>query len=130
MNDRVKVLAAFKSFQKQPTEAEIVTIARQLLDEHAASREAATKALNLTCGACQGTGQAHSEIAGGVTTCWACGGDGKPNDKIQSLPALEQADHERLYKLTRLIAGPHGKAVLQVIREYMPDLFKSEGSMH
>lgn len=118
----------FKSFAKLPTEAEIVAIARQLLEEHAASREAATKAHNLTCGACQGSGQAHSEIAGGVTTCWACGGDGKPNDRIQALPALETADHDRIYKLGRLLAGPHRVAVLQLIREYMPDLFKSEGA--
>lgn len=122
--------ATFKSFQKQPTEAEIVAIARQLLEEHAASREAATKALNLTCGACQGSGQAHSDIAGGVTTCWACGGNGKPNDRISSLPALEPVDDERIYKLGRLLAGPHRVAVLKVIREYMPDLFKSEGAVN
>lgn len=121
---------AFRTFKPLPTEAEIVAIARQLLEEHAASREAATAAFNLTCGACQGSGRAHSEIAGGVTTCWACGGDGKPNDRIKSLPALETADHERLYKIGQLLKGPHRVAVLKLIREYMPDLFRSEGSVN
>lgn len=122
--------STFKTFKRQPTEADIVAIARELLEEHAASREAATKAHNLTCGACQGSGQAHSEIAGGQTTCWACGGDGKPNDRIASLPALAPIDHERLYKLGQLLRSPHRVAVLQVIREYMPDLFRSEGAVN
>lgn len=111
----------------QPSEAEIVAIARQLLEEHAASREAATQAHNVVCGNCQGSGTAYSEIAQQDTRCWACQGTGQPNDKIQSLPALEQADHERLYKIQRLLMGPHRAAVLQLLRDYMPDLYRQDG---
>ena len=120
--------STFKTFKPLPTEADIVAIARDLLEEHAASREAATEANNLVCGNCQGDGNAFSEIAGEMTRCWACEGTGQPNDKVQSLPALSPVDHERLYKLGRLLAGPHRVAVLGVIREYVPDLFKSEGA--
>jgi hypothetical protein len=120
----------FKSLQRPPTEGEIVAIARQLLEEHAASRKAATDANNLVCGNCQGSGNAFSDIAQQITRCWACEGTGQPNDKITSLPALEHADHERIWKLGQLLQGPHRVAVLAIVREFMPDLFKSEGAVN
>ena len=121
---------AFKSIPTYPPEAQIVALATQLLEDHAASREAATKAANLVCGACQGGKTCHSEIAGGVVECWACGGTGAANDKITSLPALAAPDHERLYQLMQLLKGPHGTAVLAVVREYMPDLFRADGAVN
>lgn len=96
----------FKSFPRQPTEAEIVAIARQLLEAHAASREAATQACNLQ------------------------GAHGTPPDRMTSLPALEPVDHARLDQLGQLLQGAHGTAVLAVIREYMPDVFRSAGAPH
>lgn len=126
----MKPFASFKPKPPAPTESDVVAAARQLLEEHAASREAATKAANMVCGACQGSGQAHSEIAGGVMICWACGGNGQPNDRITSLPALDSHDRERLYKLQWLLCGPHRSVVLKVIQEFMPDLYKTEGQAH
>lgn len=115
-----------KLARKVWSEAEIVAIARQLLNEHAASREAATKAANLVCGVCKGACFVPSTLMPGETlACYACEGTGKPNDKAVNLPALGPEDHERIWKIGQLLKGPHRFAVLQVIKEAMPDMYSS-----
>lgn len=120
----------FRSLKSNPakvqwTEAQVVSVARQLLEEHAAAREAAALAVNRVCGNCEGAGtMASTLVPGEVTKCWACEGTGKPTDKIQSLPELTPQDHERMWKLSRLVQGEHGQAVLAVIRETFPDLYR------
>lgn len=120
----------FRSFRTSPKprkwdEADTVAIARQLLAEHAKSREEATKAANLVCGNCEGSGNAPSTLMPGqFVQCFACEGTGKPNDKMQALPPLSAEDNERIWKIGRLLKGPHGGAVLAVVREHFPEMYR------
>lgn len=110
---------------KQWSEAEHVHIARELLTEHAAAREAAMRAANQVCATCIGAGTVASQLAPGLSvTCWACDGTGQPNDKMAiAVPQLGPEDNERLWKIGRLLEGPHRVAVLAVVREFFPDLY-------
>lgn len=110
---------------KNWSEAEVVTVARQLLAEHAQSREEATKAANLVCGNCEGSGNAPSTLMPGeFVTCFACEGTGKPNEKMLALPALSPQDNERIWKIGRLLKGKHGAAVLAVVKEHFPEMYR------
>lgn len=105
-------------------EAETVAIAKQLLEEHATAREAATQQLNAVCGNCQGAGNVASTLMPGQTTpCWACDGTGKPNDKVQSLPELSEEDNLRIWKIGQLLKGPHRAAIVALIREQFPTMY-------
>jgi len=120
----------FRSLKSNPakvqwTEAQVVDVARQLLEEHAAAREAATLAANRVCGNCSGSGNVDSLLMPGtLTKCWACDGTGQPNDKITSLPELTPQDNERMWKLSRLVQSEHGGAVLKLIREQFPSMYQ------
>ena len=120
----------FRSLQSNPakvqwTKEKVVSIARQLLEEHAAAREAATLAANRVCGNCSGSGNVDSLLMPGeLTKCWACAGTGQPNDKITSLPELTPQDNERMWKLSRLVQSEHGAAVLKLIRETFPEMYR------
>ena len=104
----------------------VIEVARELLAEHAASREAATKAENLVCGNCAGAGQVKSTLADLFVSCFACEGTGKPNDKIQALPDLTHEDRERLWKLRQLLLKyPKQRSeVLGLIRASFPDMYR------
>lgn len=110
---------------KQWTEAEHVHIARELLTEHAAAREAAMRAANQVCATCTGAGVVASTVmAGHTVTCFACEGTGKPGEKAAiAIPAMTPQDDERIWKIGRLLEGPHRVAVLAVVREFFPDLY-------
>lgn len=123
---------AFRSFKTTPTlvrssfsEEQVLTVARQLLEEHAASREAATKQLNAVCGNCQGSGTVASTIAAGHSTqCWACEGTGKPNDQAPTIiPEFTDEDNLRIWKIGQLLKGKHRLAVVALVREYFPDMY-------
>lgn len=105
---------------------QVMQVARMLLEEHAQSREEATRAQNLVCGNCAGAGQVKSTLADAMIACYACEGTGKPNDKIQALPELTAEDNERLWKLRQLLVKyPKQRgAVLSLIREYFPDMYR------
>jgi hypothetical protein len=124
---------AFKSYRPQNgqqrdwTAQEVVAIARQLLEEHAAAREAATKAANLVCGNCQGSGRMPSTLMPGETLmCFACTGSGKPNEAVQALPDLTEEDRLRMWKIGQLLKGKHRVAVLAVVREYFPEMYRAD----
>lgn len=103
----MSVFQAFKS--KQLDEAKAIGEVERLLEEHAKSRELATIALNLP----QAEPLGH-DLIDAVTPC-----------APPALPELTDADKVRLGKIMMLIRGPHTKAVLKVVRRYMPDLFAS-----
>lgn len=99
-------MSVFQSFEsRQLDEAKAVGEVERLLEEHAKSRELATLACRPIL----------------VAT--------DPGDEMPAPPALPEltdADKVRLGKIMMLIRGPHTKAVLKVVRRYMPDLFASE----
>ena len=121
----------FRSFPSSPAkvafnEAQIVQIARVLLDEHVAAREAATRQLNAVCGNCTGSGTMPSTLMPGeFVTCFACAGTGQPNDKVQACPEMTPQDNERIWKIGQLLNGPHRVAILALIKERYPDLYSS-----
>ena len=126
---------AFRSFPSTPVKAEfgearIVGIARQLLDEHVAAREAATLAINQVCGNCKGSGRTEATIIvsseGPFTVpCYACEGTGKPNDKVQACPDMTPQDNERIWKIGQLLKGKHRVAILALIKERYPEMYSS-----
>lgn len=101
-------MSAFKSFaSEQLEEAKAVGEVERLLEEHAKSRE-------LAAIACRPILMATDP------------GDETPADPgPQQLPELTDADKVRLGKIMNIIKGSHTKAVLKVVRRYMPDLFAS-----
>lgn len=131
---------SFRSFSNAPTpgrftSADIVNAARQLLDEHAVAREAATRAANTVCGNCKGAGKAPSTLmANELITCWACEGTGAANDKMLALPDLSPDDVTRLWKLNQLVVKETAKAqagapnclgeLFAVIKERYPTLYE------
>jgi hypothetical protein len=126
----------FRSFPSAPqaakagvfSEESVLAAARQLLAEHAAAREAAALAENQVCGSCKGVGTLPSTLMPGeVTKCWACEGSGKPNDKIQSMPALTEEDNLRIYKLGRLFENfpQYRTSLLALVRETFPSMYAS-----
>lgn len=122
----------FRSFASKPvkvsfTDEQVLNAARELLDEHEASREAATLEVNQVCGACKGSGVTASTLMVGESMkCYACEGSGKPNATVQSLPQLTQEDHLRIWKLTRLVESyPKCRpALLALIKERFPDMYR------
>lgn len=99
-------MSTFKSFASdQLEEAKAVGEVERLLEEHAKSREQATLL--------------HVPLSLGADLAEAVAGE--PN----SLPELTDADKVRLGKIMNIIKGSHTKAVLKVVRRYMPDLFAS-----
>lgn len=130
----------FRSFGAKPlngqkriwSEEEVLLTARQLLEEHAASREAATAQHNLVCGNCRGAGNTPSTLMPGeVVTCFACAGSGKPNDAVQALPELSPEDNERMWQLRQLLVNfpKYRPALLALYREAFPLMYRdgSEG---
>ena len=110
-------------------EAEIVALAKQLLAEHTARRIEATKAANLVCGLCEGTGKTASTLMPGeLVTCFACQGTAQPNQHSIACPEFTHEDNERLWKIQQLLKGPHKLAVLAVVKEAYPDLYPSTDS--
>ena len=100
-------MSTFRSFaSEQLEEAKAVGEVERLLEEHAKSRELATIAANQ-----QALGP---DMAASVTT-----------SAPAALPELTDADKVRLGKIMNIIKGAHTKAVLKVVRRYMPDLFAS-----
>lgn len=126
----------FRSIKSTPvkvsfSEEQVLAIARTLMEEHAAAREAATRQANMVCGNCKGAGNVASTLMPGQSlTCFACEGTGKPNDKVQSLPELTADDNERIWKIGQLLKGPHRVAVAAMIREYFTQMYDdgSEGA--
>lgn len=126
----------FRSYGAKPSakprswsEAEVVTLAKQLLAEHTARRIEATKAANLVCGQCEGTGKTASTLMPGeLVTCFACQGTAQPNEHSIACPEFTHEDNERLWKIQQLLKGPHKLAVLQVVKETYPDLYPSTSS--
>ena len=109
------------------TEADIVTLARQLIAEHQARRIEATKAANRVCGTCEGTGKTASTLMSGeLVPCHHCEGSGQPNEHSIAVPELTHEDNERMWKISQLLKGPHRVAVLQVVKEAYPDLYPTE----
>ena len=103
-------MSTFKSFaSEQLEEAKAVGEVERLLEEHAKSRELATIAANQ-----QALAKLGPDLANAVTT-----------SAPAVLPELTDADKVRLGKIMNIIKGPHTKAVLKVVRRYMPDLFAS-----
>lgn len=114
---------------KNWTEAEVIAITRRLMQEFVEARQAAIDAENVVCGNCKGSGQVPSTLMPGETlNCFACEGSGKPNDKVQSVPALTAEDNERLWKLGRLLRGPYGASLIPIVREFAPDLYPTTGT--
>ena len=102
-------MSTFKSFaSEQLEEAKAVGEVERLLEEHAKSRELATLALNLP------PEPLGHDLVDAVTP-----------SAPTALPELTEADKVRLGQIMMLIRGPHTKAVLKVVRRYMPDLFAS-----
>jgi 1,4-dihydroxy-2-naphthoyl-CoA synthase len=90
-------------------------------------REAATKQLNQVCGNCSGAGNVGSTLMPGESVkCFACDGTGKPNDKVQSLPELNDEDKLRIWKLQQLLEKyPKSRlAIVSLIREQFPDMYQ------
>ena len=124
----------FRSFRSAPvkvafTKDDVVRVARQLLEEHALAREAATRQANSVCGNCTGAGEVASILMPELMAkCWACEGTGKPNDKMVALPELTAEDNHRLWKLNRLLTGyPESRVeLLAVIREYFPEMYRDD----
>lgn len=123
----------FRSFGSSPrsvnprnwNEAEVVAIAQALMLEHAEARQKAITEANLVCGECAGTGVTKSVLMPGeVVPCIPCTGTGQPNEHAASMPALTHDDHTRMWKIGQLLKGRHRVAVLQVIKEAMPELYK------
>ena len=109
------------------SEAEVVATAKQLLTEHIERRIEATKAANLVCGLCEGTGKEASTLMPGERVpCHACEGTGQPNEHSIACPEFTAEDNERLWKIGQLLKGPHRLAVLQVVKEVYPELYPSE----
>ena len=128
----------FRSFGAKPTpqralrhwsEAEVVTLAKVLLTEHVERRIEATKAANLVCGLCQGSGTQESTLMPGERVrCHACEGSGKPNEHSIACPEFTAEDNERLWKIGQLLKGPHRLAVLQVVKEVYPEIYPATDS--
>ena len=111
-------------YPKQWSEEETVGIAKVLLTEHVNRRIEATKAANLVCGLCEGTGRTESTLMPGERVpCHACEGSGQPNEASIAVPELTREDNETLWKIGQLLKGPHRLAVLQVVKEVYPELY-------
>ncbi|CAB4187186.1 hypothetical protein UFOVP1601_6 [uncultured Caudovirales phage] len=107
-------MSVFQSFMsEQLEEAKAVGEVERLLEEHAKSRELATLAM---------IPPAPVEPLGHDLV------DATTPSAPRALPELTAADKLRLGQIMALIRGPHTKAVLKVVRRYMPDLFAAEPS--
>lgn len=105
-------MSVFQSFASdQLEEAKAVGEVERLLEEHAKSRELATLAIN------KPAEPLGHDLVEAVT----------PSAPL-ALPELTDADRVRLGQIMALIRGPHTKAVLKVVRKYMPDLFADNPS--
>ena len=114
---------------RQWSEAQVVDVAKQLLAEHIERRIEATKAANLVCGLCEGTGKEASTLMPGERVkCHACEGTGQPNEHSIAVPELTHEDSERLWKIGQLLKGPHRVAVLQVVKEVYPEMYPATDS--
>lgn len=117
-------MSVFQSFMsEQIEEAKAVGEVERLLEEHAKSRELATLALNKPTEPLgyippdNGVVDPHLGLDLVAATT--------PSAPL-ALPELTDADRVRLGQIMALIRGPHTKAVLKVVRKYMPDLFASD----
>lgn len=118
---------AAKVTPRQWSEAQVVDVAKQLLAEHVERRIEATKAANLVCGLCEGTGRTESTLMPGERVpCHACEGSGQPNEASIAVPEFTPADTECLWKIGQLLKGPHRLAVLRVVKEVYPELYPQE----
>lgn len=105
-------MSAFKSFaSEQLEEAKAVGEVERLFEEHAKSRELATLANNMPASLDEHNAQFQQDLVAASAPA--------------ALPELTDADKVRLGKIMNIIKGPHTKAVLKVVRRYMPDLFAS-----
>lgn len=114
-------MSVFHSFMsEQLEEAKAVGEVERLLEEHAKSRELATLALNQPA---RTIGYSHPvDIDGGPPLSLDLVAATTPSAPM-ALPELTETDKVRLGQIMKLIRGPHTKAVLKVVRKYMPDLF-------